>query len=162
MNVNTLFFNDSFMHRIYLDKGIYNFKYAIPRIIYSLLISSVIMIILRKIFLTHRNILEIKHEKNKFNLKARVTIELRNIKIKFICFFIFTFLFLLLFWHYVSSFCAVYKYTQIYLIKNTLISYSLELIYPFIIYLLPGLFRISAFKSPGKCLYKISQIIQSL
>ena len=57
MDVNTLFFNDSFMHRIYLDKGNYNFKYAIPRIIYSLLISSVIMIILRKIFLTHRNII---------------------------------------------------------------------------------------------------------
>ena len=162
MGVNTLFFNDSFMHRIYLDKGIYNFKYALPKIIYSLLISSVIMIIFRKIFLTHRNILEIKHEKNKFNLEVRVTIELRNIKIKFICFFIFSFLFLLLFWYYISSFCAVYKNTQIYMIKNTLISYSIELIYPFIIYLLPGLFRISAFKSPGKCLYKISQIIQSL
>ena len=160
MSVNTLFFNDSFMHRIYLDKGIYNFKYALPKIIYSLLISPVIMIIFRKIFLTHQNILEIKHEKNKFKLEGRVTIELRNIKIKFACFFILSFLFLLLFWYYLSSFCAVYKNTQIYIFENTLICYTISLIYPFIICLLPGLFRMSAFKSPGECLYKISQIIQ--
>ena len=160
MGVNTLFFNDSFMHIIYLDKGIYNFKCALPKTIYSFLISSVIFIIFRKLSLTHKNILEIKHENNKFNLEARVTVELRNIKIKLICFFVFSFLFLLFFWYYLSSFCAVYKNTKIYIIKNTLISYSIALMFPFIIYLLPGLFRISAFKSPGKCLYKISKIIQ--
>ena len=159
MLINTFFFNDSFMNKIILDKGKYNFGYALPKIIYSLLISSVIFILYRRLFLIHQNILEIKHEKNKFNLQARVTIELKRINFKFISFFIFSFVFLLFFWYYLSCFCAVYKNTQIYLIKNTLISYTISLIYPFIICLLPGILRISAFKRPGECLYKISQII---
>ena len=162
MVTNTLFFNDSFIHKIYLDKGIYNLKYSLPFIIYSVLICSVILIIFRLIFLTNRNILDIKHEKNKSSLNARVKVEFKNINIKFLCFFIFSFIFLICFWYYLSCFCAVYKNTQIYLIKNTLISYAISLIYPFIIYFIPGFFRINAFKSPGIYLYKISQIIQLL
>ena len=159
MVINTFFFNDSFMHKIYLDNGNYNFKYALPKIIYSILISSVIFIIFRRLFLIHQNMLEIKHEKNKFNLQARVTIELKKINIKFKSFFIFSLIFLLLFWYYLSCFCTVYKNTQIYMIKNTLISYAISLIYPFLICLLPGIFRISAFKNPGECLYKMSQLM---
>ena len=160
MAINALFFNDSFMHRIYLDKDIYNFNYALPNIIYSLLICYVINIIFRKIFLTHENILKIKHEKKIMNLQSIIKVEFRNINIKFITYFIFSFTFLLLFWYYLSCFCAVYKNTQIYLIKNILICYSFSIIYPFIICLLPGFFRINAFKNPGEYLYKISQIIQ--
>ena len=33
---NALFFNDSMMHKIYEDKGIYNFTYIIPRVIFSI------------------------------------------------------------------------------------------------------------------------------
>ena len=39
-------------------------------------------------------------------------------------------------------FCAIYKNTQLHLIKDTLISFGLSFIYPFGINLLPGLFRI--------------------
>ena len=98
--------------------------------------------------------------KKKHNLNARVIIALKQIKLKFICFFIFNIIFLLITWYYVSCFCAVYKNTQVYLIKNTAISYSISLIYPFIISFIPCFFRIFAFKGSGICLYKISQIIQ--
>jgi len=37
--INALIFNDSTMHQIYLDKGIFNLKYIFPKIIYSQLIS---------------------------------------------------------------------------------------------------------------------------
>ena len=40
--VNALFFNDSTMHKIYIDEGSFNFIYQIPQIIYSALISGVI------------------------------------------------------------------------------------------------------------------------
>jgi len=33
--INSLFFNDSTMHKIFIDKGSFNFIYQIPQIIYS-------------------------------------------------------------------------------------------------------------------------------
>ena len=158
--INTFFFNDSMMHRIYEDKGNFNFRYIIPQIIYSLIISSIICIIVEKITLTQKDILEIKHEKNKHNLNTRVVISLKRIKIKFICFFSLNISFLVLFWFYLSCFCAVYKNTQLYLIENSLICYLIFLILPFIFFIFPGFLRFSSLKRPGECLYKISQFIQ--
>jgi len=158
--INTIFFNDSTMHKIYEDGGSFNFLYNLPAIIYSSIISSLIYAFIRKLTLTSKNVLGIKHEKKKHNLNARVIIALKQIKIKFICFFVFNIIFLLLIWYYISCFCAVYKNTQVYLIQNTAISYSISLIYPFIISFIPCFFRIFAFKNSGICLYRISQMIQ--
>ena len=148
------------MHRIYIDKGKYNFFCFLPKFIYTIIFSSVINIIIRRLFLTQKDILGIKHEKNKNNINAKVLIAIRCIIIKIVCFFIFVFIFLLLFWYYLSSFCFIYKNTQIYLIKNALISFSISLIYPFIICLIPGIFRIPSLKIAGECFYKVSQILQ--
>ena len=35
LTINALFFNDDIMHKIYQDKGKYNFFYQIPQILYS-------------------------------------------------------------------------------------------------------------------------------
>ena len=158
--INTLFFNDTIMHRIYMDKGIYNFKFNLPKIIYSFLIIEIICIILKKLFLTQQNILEIKYEKNDYCLKGRDLTVIKLFIIKSVCFFLFSIIFLFLFWYYLSCFCVIYNNTQLYIIKNTLISYFISLIYPFIFYLLSGAFRYSALRKPGECLYKISLIMQ--
>ena len=158
--VNSLLFNDSIMHQIYTNKGNYNLISFLPNIIYSLLISFIINIIIKKIFLTQQDIMEIKREKNKNNLNAMVLTAIRCIIIKLIFFFVFSILIILLFWYYISCFCAIYKNTQLYLIKNALISYSILLLYPFIICLIPVIFRISALKNSEECFYKINQITQ--
>ena len=85
--------------------------------------------------------------------------------IKYICYFVFGTLILILFWYYLSSFGAVYQNTQIYLIKNTLISISFSCFYPFLINLIPSTLRIIALKNNSKkenndCIYKISKIFQ--
>ena len=62
-------------------------------------------------------------------------------------------------------FCAIYINTQLHLIKDTLLSFSLSLIYPFFIYLIPGLFRIPSLsntKSKKIYLYKFSKFIQMI
>ena len=158
--VNSLFFNDSAMNNIYNSKGNYNLISFLPSIIYSLLISFIINIIFKKLFLTQENIMEIKHEKNKHNLNAKFLIVIRCIIMKIIIFFVFSFLIFLLFWYYISCFCVVYKNTQIFLLKNALISYSILLIYPFIICLIPVIFRISALNKSGECFYKLNQMTQ--
>ena len=83
--------------------------------------------------------------------------------IKFILFFIVNYSFFILFWYYLSCFCAVYRNTQLYLIKDTLICFGLSLLYPIGLSLLPGIFRIPVLNSKKKnkeCLYKFSKIIQ--
>jgi hypothetical protein len=78
-------------------------------------------------------------------------------------FFILSFLFLFIFWFYVTIFCTIYQNTQILLIKDTVISFGLSLIYPFGFYLMPGIFRILSLKDKAKnreCLYRISLLLQ--
>ena len=72
------------------------------------------------------------------------------LKIKFIIFFIISFLFSFFFWYFIACFCAVYKNTQNILIKSTLISFGLSMVYPFGLNLLPGIFRIPALRAPKK------------
>ena len=67
MVINALFFNDSTMHKIYIDEGNYNFIYQIPQIIYSSLISNIISILIKFLALTEKNILELKKEKKLSN-----------------------------------------------------------------------------------------------
>ena len=62
--VNTIFFTDNTMHRIYIDYGDYNFIYNIPQIIFSTIISSIITMILKLLSLSEKNLLIIKQEKN--------------------------------------------------------------------------------------------------
>ena len=48
------------------------------------------------------------------------------------------------------------------LIKDTLISFALSMVYPFGLNLLPGMFRLPALRSKNqnkKCLYKISGLV---
>ena len=160
--VNALFFTDSTMNKIYEDNGEYDFIYQIPKILYSNLICTVINLIVRILSLSEKDILKIKIMRKNENLKQKVEQLKKCLKIKFVFYYLISFLFLFIFWFYVSCFCAVYKNTQIYLIKDTLISFSLSLLYPLGYYIIPGLFRLLALKNKNnECIYKISLLLQS-
>ena len=159
--INSLFFNQSTIHKIYEDKGIYNFVYHISYIIYSFIISHTLNIIIRYVFLSERNLHQIKIETNlikNYDIADKV---LNRLVIKYICFFCIFIIIDIFIWYYLSSFGAVYQNTQVYIIENTLISFAFSLIFPFFYYLLPSILRIfSLKKSNGELLYKISKIIQ--
>ena len=38
-----MFYSDNAMHKIYIDKGAFDFTYQLPQMIYSLLISSILV-----------------------------------------------------------------------------------------------------------------------
>ena len=66
------------------------------------------------------------------------------------------------YWYFISCFCAVYKNTQIYYIIDSVISFCLGLVYPFILYLFPSCLRIICLKHKEtslKFLYFLSDII---
>ena len=160
--VNGFFFSDKTMNKINKGKGAFDIIIQIPQILYSSIISAVVNMILKQLSLSERQILIIKKEKN-FNVAQKKSNQIRKyIKIKLALFFIFSLLLIFFFWYFISCFCAVYKNTQIILIKDTLISFGLSMLYPFGLNLIPGMFRIPALraaKKDKKTLYKFSLIV---
>ena len=122
--------------------------------------------LLSKLTLTQANIAEIKStksERDSLKYKTEFNKFKKIIKIKLILFFVINFVLLILFWYYLSSFCALYKNTQIYLIKDVLISFGLSLIYPFAINIFPCIFRIYSLKERNnkhKYSFIFSKILQ--
>ena len=161
---NLSFYTENKMHSIYEQKGIYMIINELPITIYSSLISIFLNIIIRYLSLTQKNISELKRIKQMKNLLIKSQNLKPFLKIKFILFFIITYILLILFWYYLACFCAVYKNTQNQLIKNTLISFSLSFLYSFGIYLLPGIFRIISLKKcrNNEFIYRICLILQLL
>ena len=149
------------MNKITEDNGNFDILYQIPQILYSSLICSVINTLFISLSLSEKTILSLKRDTK--NIKKKIPKVIKCLKLKFLIFFSLVILLLLLFWYYISCFCAVYKNTQIHLIKDTLISFGLSLIYPIGLCLIPGIFRIPALKASNgnkECLYKLSKIVQ--
>ena len=160
--INALFFTDATMHNIYENNGKLNFIYHIPQILYSTLISVIIGIVIKSLCLTEKDILELKKENEYKTLLKQSKKTVKFFKIKILLFFVLTFLLLLVFWYYLSCFCAVYKNTQKILFQDTMTSIGLSYIYPFGLCLLPGIFRIPAIndkKKERECLFKFSKIL---
>jgi hypothetical protein len=167
-SINAFFFTDATMHKIYEDKGILDFIYQIPQILYSSIISSIIDFILKYLSLSENKILELKSEIKK-NLDFTISQTKANqiqkkLKIKLIIFFGLSSLLMMFFWYFISCFCGVYVNTQIILINDTLMSFGTSLVSPFILTFIPGCFRIPSLRSEKnrKLLFKISKILNLL
>ena len=84
----------------------------------------------------------------------------KNLKKKIILFFIVGLCFLIIFWYYISAFCAVYKNTQTTYLKDCSISFCISLAYPFLLNIIPAILRILSLNNKKrKLLYKIANII---
>ena len=159
--MNGLFFSDATMHKIYESDGSFDFIYQLPKAIYSSLISIALNSFLKILALSNISISEFKQNKEINTVEKRGKDLNKNLGKKFILYFIISFIFLLFFWYYIAMFDAIYRNTQYHLLKDTLISFALSLIYPFGIYLLPGIFRIQSLKNDKReMLYNISKIFQ--
>ena len=144
LSVNALFFNDSTMHKIYVDKGTFNFIYQLPQIL-----------IVKKFFLTEEDLLNIKNQTKKEKFTAAFVKRVKIVMIKFIIFSIINILFLSMFWYYLGCFCAVYRNAQVHLIIDSVISFGLSLLYPLGLNLIPGLLRIYALRAKNKDIHII-------
>ena len=161
--VNACFFDESTLQQINEDGGEFNFIYQIPQILYSSLICILLNSIMKYFALSEHNIVKLKQEKIRYIFMKRTKNTIQNLKCKFAFFFIISFVLLIFFWYYLGCFCAIYKNTQLHLLKDSVISFGFSLLYPFGYYLIPGLFRIPAlYKKDRKCLYNLSKLIQAL
>ena len=163
ISVNALFFNDSTMHKIYVDQGSFDLSYQLPQIIYSTIISWFLNALIQLLGLTEDNILNFKNDKYPLqNLNQKYNKLITIIKIKLAFFYILNISILVVYWYYVTCFCGIYRNTQIHLLKDSLISYITSLITPFGIYIFPSVFRILALRRKSKILYILSKLLQML
>ena len=118
--INFAFFNDEIMHEIYEVGGKYDIMYFIPKIAISFAVSYYITTIIKIIFLSERNISQVRKQLS-VSLSQNISDkERKNLIIKYIIFFILGLMFLVFFWMLLSSFGAVYLYylILIYYIKR--------------------------------------------
>ena len=131
--VNAFFYNDDTMHKIYESKGVFDLETQLPIAIYSTIISTILNYPLNLLAFSNDAIINFKQ----INEKLYIMNKARNLKnilmIKFIFYFIISFLLLIFFWYYISMFCVIYRNTQKHLLKDTLMSFGLSLLIPFVI-----------------------------
>ena len=160
--VNALFFDDETIEKIFADGGKFNLLYQIPQILYSSVISLLFSMSLDILALSEDSILILKHEKISKNMMYHAKKISIILQIKFLYFFILSFIFLLLFWYYITCFCAVYKNTQYHLIKDTIIGFAISLLNPFAFKLIPGIFRIYGLKHKKFLFYILNKILEMI
>ena len=161
MALNVFFFSDASMHKLFLSYGKYDIFQRIPQIIYTTIISQLIEVFLCFLTMTDKYIYQIK-ELYKSGKNEQTEEILKCIKIKLIVFYIFTFIFFMVYWYIITAFCSVYKNTQLIFIKDSLISFTICMIYPLFLYFISSLLRFCSVRDSKKrfrCIYKLSDFI---
>ena len=159
--INTLFFKDETIHKIFEVKGKFDIVYHVPQIIYSTIISVIINKIMKTLALSEADLIKIRKYSPK-KIYEELNKMIRCLKIKINIFWPLSLLFMLFFWYYIACFCAVFQNTQRILIKDIILSFILSLIYPFGLSLLPIPLRLISLHNKQKkrnWLYKLSNYI---
>ena len=160
--INSVFFDDSTMQKLYLDYGKYDIIYQIPRSLYSTLTYKVISLTLRNLALSQKDLVKLKKMTTAKQVEENIVNSIKCLRIKFAIFFSMSFFLLIFFWYFLSAFCAVYRNTQLPLVKNSIISFIISNSYVFLLGLIPGIFRLSSLSGEKnkRCMYQTSQIIR--
>ena len=172
MFIYSCFFGSESVSKIYF--GTFNFgkKFALGIILspFCMIIKSFIYYFIYDYF--YKNIIEAKNKSNKKNLqikekddtinseyyKSFINELLKIIGNKTKFFAVITFIVLVLEWMIVSSFCAVYKNSQIEYIKSILVCYLFVNLFSFIYCLIPSYLRYYALKKKSIILFRIAEI----
>ena len=161
ITMNGLFFVHETMYK--KQNGGLSFAQKLPQIIFSLIVSHVIEVILCYLCMTDIVFYEIKAIPLKEKNNEKIFNILDCMKRKLVGFFIFTFLFFLFHWYFISAFCAVYQNTQVIYLRDSAISILTSLIDPFIIYGIICLLRALSLSLICKkklcCIYKVSDLL---
>ena len=163
--ISSLFINEETIHDLYISKGnIEIFYHHIYTILYIILISSSIKNILMRIIFTEIDFLSIR-EIDGGERKSKIHNVLSIISVKFCLFFIYSILSLILIWIYIFCLFTIFKNTQFFAIKISLISLGISLFFPIIFGLIPAILRKCSLGSREKkdriFIFLLSKIVQT-
>ncbi len=156
--INAFFFDEGSFKYIYKNKGKYDFFYSLPKSIFSSICCTIVNYLLHRLSLSQRLVEKIKM-KNSYQSEKIIEKMKKRLRIKLTIFYIVLFFFMILFWYYISTFCGIYRNTQLKLFKVTLITFLITMIFPFIFCMLTALTRKIALKKKSRTLFKISKFL---
>ena len=147
LTCNIFFFTEQQIKLTYIraKDGISLFMKNIVNTIYSSLISTILLYILKLLYLTRKN-----------NCPFACVI------MRIILYFILSFFFLVIFGFYAICFCAIFENTQIEFIIATSISWGISLFNPFIFCFIISIIRSLGLRCGSKLLLAIQQILEFL
>ena len=160
--INTLFINISSLYKLFISNGKIDIFYDYYHLIIITVISKIIKIIILSTAFTEEDVISIRSNKN----RKDITKTLIKINIKCHLFFFFSILTLCFIWIYIACFFTIFKKTQFYEIMNTLISFGISLVIPFILGFFASAFRKIALTkgvNSGRFLfYLISKLLKNI
>ena len=138
------------MHKIYKTRGEFDLEAQLPIIIYSTLISQILNSSYNFLALSNDAIIAFKQDNSIINIAKRAKNLINLLAIKFIIYYVISFILLLFFWYYISIFCIIYRNTKMHLLKDTFVSFLLSLLFPFFTFIIIGFLRIYALSDSKK------------
>ena len=156
---NAIFFFDKVINDIYDDEGKYSFTLQILNIFISSIIFSFTIILIRFIITCHKKLIKLKNMDAYEEAQKESFAIHKSLIILYIIYYVVGIILLLFFWYFLTSFGAIFHYTQDHCFLNAFISFCLSMIYPFIYCLIPAWFRYLALKKNHECFYCLSQHI---
>ena len=159
---NSFFFTNKNIQATYIKKldDISIFFENLLHSFISSICSSIILILLKILCLTHSSVMSLRKIKSVEKARKRAQWTLRCIKLRILIYYLLSFIFLIIFGYYVACFCTIFENTQIELIKAMFTSWALSLVYPFFICFVTSITRILALRCKKKCIYRINQLLQ--
>ena len=158
--LNAFFYTDEYISSAYHNDGALDFVSGLPKSIYSFFATLVITNLLRMLSNSKNELRRIVIYKRNFqNYNYLINIKLRILRRKLIIYFILVFVLDLLFYYYVTAFCAVYRNSQKYWFLGCLQSFGMDSFLSVIICIFLALFRYIAIKKKVKCFYFLANII---
>ena len=160
--LNALFYTDDYISDAYHNNGILDFVSGLPKSIYSFIATLITTNLLRMLSNSKSELMKLirEYSRDKKYLYF-INLKLRILKIKLIIYFILVFLLGICFLYYVSSFCAVYRYSQKYWFYWCLESFAMDSLTAIIFCIFLALFRFVSIKKHVKYLYVLANIIST-
>ena len=161
--LNALFYTDDYISDAYHNEGVLDFISGLPKVIYSFLATLITTNLLKMLSNSKSELIKAIREKSQeLRYINIVNAKLRKLRKKLIAYFILVFLFGIIFLYYVSSFCAVYRYSQKYWFIGCLESFAIDSGVAILICILLAFLRYLAIKNRIKYLYKLANIISTI
>ena len=162
LTINALFYNDQAIYEINQQAGEYSLKTQYSRVLYSAVISGAIGFIIQLLALSHKDIIGLRNYKDIKEVEIEIPKLIKKLKAKYVIYYAMTISFSILFFYYITAFCAIYLIIQTNMISDSSISFLLTMSYSLILSLISSIIRIFSVHKKSKfrhCLYFISWAI---
>ena len=163
LTIVMFFIDESSFHELYKSQGVFNLAFHFPKIMYATIISLFLKDLLISTIFTENNFLQKKYKllSGVYDKRNR---DMAKISLKIACFFPISIIFLFLFFYYIMCFGSVFRNSQIFILEMSLISFIIQLTFPFVFNTITCCIRVYSLKKSKnrEYLYRLSQVLQSI